>query len=541
LLDGESTLVFFSSSNLSPDAVRGERAVSGFQEYANYDGLGLAQLVREKKMTPTELVEEAVRGIERVNPQLNAVIHKMYDLARKAAEQGPPDGPFQGVPFLLKDLSMAYAGVPLRNGSRFHADYVPDYDCELVSRFKRAGVLVLGKTNTPEYGLVPVTEPELFGPSNNPWDLARTTGGSSGGSACAVAARLVPLAHGSDGGGSIRIPASCCGVFGLKPTRGRTPLGPAIGDAWHGLACEHVVSRSVRDSAAMLDATAGPDVGAPYYAAPPARPFLEEVGADPGRLRIAFTADPLLPGTVHPDCVAGLEATVALCEELGHELVEAKPQVDGPAFVKAFFTMLCGETRASIEEAAELLGRKATAADFEAETWAAGLIGTKVPAAEFARALRYLTLSARQVGQFFEEYDVLLTPTLARPPLVTGELKIKGALGSAMQVLDRLNAAGILRTVARITAMEQGIFEFVPFTPLFNATGQPAMSVPLYWNAAGLPIGMQFAGRYGDEATLFRLAAQLEGARPWADKLPGVHRDIATHGIPGQVQKVEAG
>jgi amidase len=399
---------------------------------------------------------------------------------------------------------------------------VPDHDSELVKRHKAAGLIVLGKTNTPEYGLLPVTEPELFGPSNNPWDLSRNTGGSSGGSAAAVAALMVPLAHASDGGGSIRIPAACCGVFGLKPTRGRTPLGPDIGDAWHGLDCEHVVSRSVRDSAAMLDATAGPDVGAPYYAPPPARPFLEEVATDPGPLRIAFTAQPLLPGVVHADCVQALEATVKLCQDLGHELVEATPPIDGHAFAKAFFTMVCGETRATIDEAADLFGRKATAGEFEAATWAVGLLGTKIPASEFARAVRYLKLTARQMGEFFQDYDVLLTPTLARPPVVTGELQPQGAEAFVMQLLGRLNAARLLSTVAGVDALAEEVFEFIPFTPVFNATGQPAMSVPLYWNDEGLPIGMHFVGRYADEATLFRLAGQLERARPWFDRVPPV-------------------
>lgn len=496
--------------------------MSGFEDYAKYDGLGLAELVRKTEVKPSELVEEAIRRIDQLNPQINAVIQKTYDLAREAAEGDLPDGPFKGVPFLLKDLTITLAGVPTCNGSRFHRHFVPDHDSELVKRHKASGVIILGKTNTPEYGLVPFTEPELFGPSNNPWDLSRNTGGSSGGSSAAVATLMVPLAHASDGGGSIRIPAACCGVFGLKPTRGRTPLGPDIGDAWHGLDCEHVVSRTVRDSAAMLDATAGPDVGAPYYTPAPHHPFLDEVDSEPGKLRIAFSAKPLLPGTVHEDCVKGLEATVKLCEELGHELIEATPQIDGHAFAKAFFAMVCGETRATIDEAADLLDRKATAAEFETATWAIGLLGTKISAAEFAHAVRYLKLSARQIGQFFEEYDVLLTPVLARPPVVTGELQPQGAEASAMKILSRLNAASLLNAVARIDVLAEQIFEFIPYTPPFNATGQPAMSVPLYWNDQGLPIGMHFVGRYGDEATLFRLAGQLERAQPWFDRVPPI-------------------
>jgi amidase len=498
--------------------------MSGFSEYDKYDGLGLAALVKKKEVKPNELIEEAISRIEKLNPQINAVIHKMYDLARKAAEGDLPDGPFRGVPFLLKDLMAAYAGVPMRFGSRFHQGFVPDHDSEIVKRFKAAGVIIVGKTNTPEYGLVPVTEPELFGPSNNPWDLTRTTGGSSGGSAAAVAAHMVPLAHGNDGGGSIRIPASCCGVFGLKPTRGRNPLGPDIGEAWHGLAGDHVLTRSVRDSAAMLDATAGPDVGAPYYATPAPRPFLDEVDTVPGRLRIAFTSKPFLPAVVHEDCVKGLEKTVKLCQDLGHEVVEAAPQVDGRAFARAFLTMVCGETRADMEEGEVLLGQKATFKDFEAATWALGLLGRQITAAEFSKAIRLLQRSARQMGHFFEEYDLLLTPTLAMPPVVTGALNPTGAKAFAMKFLGRLNAGGLINALAGVETLAGQVFEFMPYTPLFNATGQPAMSVPLYWNDEGLPIGMHFIGRYGDEATLFRLAGQLEKAAPWFDHVPPISR-----------------
>jgi amidase len=369
---------------------------------------------------------------------------------------------------------------------------------EIVKRFKAAGVIVVGKTNTPEYGLVPLTEPELFGPTNNPWDLTRTPGGSSGGSAAAVAACIVPLAHGGDGGGSIRIPASCCGLFGLKPSRGRNPTGPDLAEVWQGLACDHVLTRSVRDSAAMLDATAGPDVGAPYYAPPPSRPFLDEVGTDPGKLRIAFASKPFLPAVVHDDCVRGVEATAKLCQDLGHGVEEAAPQIDGEAFAGAFLTMTCVETGADIEEAEILLGRKATPSDFEPGTWGAAMWGKQIAAPEYSRAIRLLKRTARQIGRFFEEYDILLTPTLAMPPVVTGTLQLTEEEGA------------------------DAILAFIPFTPVFNATGQPAMSVPLYWNDEGLPIGMHFASRYGDEATLFRLAGQLEQASPWFDRIPPI-------------------
>ena len=496
--------------------------MSGFSDYDKYDGLGLAELVRKKEVKPSDLVEEAISRIERLNPRINAVVHKIYELARKAADGDLPDGPFKGVPFLMKDILMAYAGVPLSNGSRFLKDYIPDHDSELVKRFKAAGIIVVGKTNTPEFGLVPITEPELFGPTNNPWDLSRTPGGSSGGSAAAVAARMVPLAHGSDGGGSIRIPASCCGVFGLKPTRGRNPIGPDFGEAWRGLTCDHVLTRSVRDSAAMLDATAGPDIGAPYYAVPPARPFLNEVGTDPGKLRIAFTSEPFLGAIVDKDCVKGLEATVRLCQDLGHEVVEAAPRIDGKAFARAFLLIVCVETRATIEEAEVLLNRKASFKDFEPSTWVLGLLGKQCRAPEFSKSLNLVQLTARQIGEFFKKYDVMLTPTLAMPPVVTGALQPKGSQLVAMRLLGRLNAGGLINRFSGIDVLAQHVFEFMPYTPLFNVTGQPAMSVPLCWNDEGLPIGMQFVGRYGDEATLFRLASQLEKARPWSERIPSI-------------------
>ena len=496
--------------------------MGGFAEYDKYDAVGLAELVRKKQVQPSELVEEAIGRIERVNPQINAVIHKMYDYARKTAQGHVPDGPFKGVPFLLKDLVNAFAGVPFSSGSRFLKDYVPDFDSELVKRYKAAGLIILGKTNTPEFGLMPVTEPELFGPCNNPWDLGRTAGGSSGGSAAAVAARIVPMADGNDGGGSLRMPASCCGIFAMKPTRGRTPLGPEYAEGWHGLLCCHALSVSVRDSAALLDAVAGPDIGAPYYAAPPSRPFLAEVDAGPGKLRIAYTARPFVPAKVHQDCLKGLEETVRLCRDLGHDVEEAALEVDGPAFQRAFMTMVCGATMATIRGDEVRLKRKATSRDFETGTWLVALLAKQYSSDVYARAIDSLKLTGRQVGALFQKYDVLLTPTLGAPPLATGVLSPKGMLLVAAKVMARLNAGRMFKTSGSMDAMGDQLFSFMPFTPLFNATGHPAMSVPLHWNETGLPIGMQFVGRFGDETTLFRLAGQLEKAKTWSARVPPV-------------------
>lgn len=470
-------------------------------DLASLDATAQADLVRRKEVKPIELVDATIERIERVNPQLNAVILPLYDQAREAAKGPLPDGPFVGVPYLLKDIIASYAGVPLTSGSAFTKDFIPDHDSELVCRLKRAGLIILGKTNTPELGLLPTTEPRLFGPTRNPWDTTRTTGGSSGGSAAAVASGVLPMAHANDGGGSIRIPASCCGVFGLKPTRARNPLGPDLGDVESGLVVEHAVTRSVRDSAALLDATCGPDVGDPYWAPPPARPFIEEVGADPGRLRIAFTTKTLTGADVHPDCAAAVEDAAALCQELGHEVSEGAPQINIEALTPAFMVLWAAGCAANIDGAALLTGRAATPDQFEPLTWALAEQGRLQSAPAYVLSVGLLQRVARDVARFFLDYDIWLTPTLAEPPVPLGSFDSP----PENPLLGMIRAG-----------------EFVPFTPICNVTGQPAMSVPLHWNAEGLPIGTHFVARFGDEATLFRLAAQLEEARPWAKRRPPV-------------------
>lgn len=491
-----------------------------FPEYANYDGLGLAELVKKKEVSAAELVEAAIERIEVHNPKLNSVIYKMYDSARQSAKKPLEDGAFAGVPFLVKDLLATIAGVPTANGNRLWKDITASVDSELVKRWKKAGVLILGKTNTPEFGLTPYTEPLTFGAAHNPWDLTRTPGGSSGGSGAAVAARFVPLATGGDGGGSIRIPASACGIFGMKPTRGRTPTGPIIGEAWHGFAIEHVLTRSVRDSAAMLDATQGADSGAPYYAPPQTRAFLEEVSANPGKLRIAFSGKPLLGKNVHSDVLKGLEETVSLLKGLGHEVIEAAPQMDGEAFSLAFVTILAAELRADIEEAARAAGKRVSVKDFDPATFGLGMLGKALSAQEYASAARYLQTTAREIARFFEGYDLLLTPTLSQPPAKIGSLQPAASEKTLINIIGSIDAGGILKAMGIIKPLAAQTFEFIPWTPVFNVTGQPAMSVPLHWNAEGLPIGMHFVGKFGDEATLFRLAGQLEQAKPWAEKIP---------------------
>ena len=505
-------------------AVSAPTPSSTFAEYDQYDGLGLAELVKHGQVSARELALTAIDRIETLNPRINAVVHKLYDDGLKAASASRGDGPFAGVPFLLKDLLSWYAGEPIRSGSRLLDGFIAPTDSEIVRRYKRSGVVILGKTNTPEFGLTPFTEPELFGPTHNPWDLTRTSGGSSGGSAAAVAAGMVPLAGGGDGGGSIRIPASCCGLFGLKPTRGRTPTGPIEGELWEGAAIEHVITRSVRDSAAMLDAITGPEAGEPYGIVPPTRPYLDEVTRDPGRLRVAFTDRPLLGEQMDAECKAALQDAVKLLESLGHSVVEASPPIDREAFLRSFLLMVCGQSAADLEDAAAATGRHASPSNVEISTWALALLGRSYSAGAMAHARRQLERSARAVGRWFDgnQVDVLVTPTVTTPPFPIGALQPPAHELAAMRVLGRLHAGGVMRAAGALEKAAKRVFDWIACPPLFNVTGQPAMSVPLAWSSTGLPIGIHFAGRFGDEATLFRLAGQLESARPWFSRRPAL-------------------
>ncbi|MFY9224143.1 MAG: amidase [Blastocatellia bacterium] len=472
-------------------------------ELALLDATAQAELVKKGEVKPIELVDAAIARIEKVNPAINAVVTPMYEIAREIATGELPEGPFKGVPFLLKDLFPMYTGVKLSSGSRYLKDYVPDHDSELVIRYKKAGLITIGKTNTPEFGLLPTTEPVLFGACRNPWDTSRTTGGSSGGSAAAVAAGIVPMAHANDGGGSIRIPASCCGLFGLKPTRGRNSLGPDVGETPGGLVVEHAVTRSVRDSAALLDATAGPSLGDPYFAPLPSRPFLAEVGADPGKLRIAFTTKSLTGVEIHPDCIKAVEDAAKLCTDLGHIVEEASPTdvLNADLLNQAFFAVWSSVCTSVLNGWQRRTGKPLKEEYFEPLTWAMYQMGQAISASDLILSLFHFQQVTRQVAQFMVNYDVYLTPTLGEPPI---------ELGSFDPTPDN-PLAGFFRSG-----------QFVPYTPLNNITGQPAMSVPLYWNDQGLPIGVHFVGRYADEATLFRLASQLETARPWANRCPPV-------------------
>ncbi len=428
----------------------------------------------------------------------------MYDEARAAAAS-VPDGPLAGVPIFLKDMGGHCAGAPHTAGSRVLRDNVPNYDTEHAARLRRAGLVFLGKTNAPELGFNVSTEPDFYGPTRNPWNTALTAGGSSGGSAAAVAAGMAPVAHASDGGGSIRVPAAACGLVGLKPTRLRNAWGPDAGDVLFGLAVQHVVTRSVRDNAAVLDATAGADIGAPYAAPPRARPFVEDVGASPGSLRIAFTTDAHCGTKIDRQCVSAVEDAAALCEELGHRVEEAAPAFEAPQANIAgelFKVLVCAANAWLVRDFEKLLGRPIAIEEFEISTQASIARGRGMAAIDLINAITATHRIGRVVARFMEDYDVLLTPTLASPPIPLG------LLAPHNPDLD---------------AHVENIFNFAAFTPLANVTGQPAISLPLCQSRDDLPIGLQFMARFGDEATLFRLAAQLEEARPWADRRPQMY------------------
>jgi amidase len=475
------------------------------EEYSKYDGIGLAELVSRKEVTAKELKDTALEGIAKVNPVLNAIVKSLPEEAEREIAGELPNGPFRGVPFLIKEVLLHAAGIPLSMGSRFAQGYVKAYDSELMARFRKAGLVTVGTTTTPEFAMSVTTDSVLQGPTRNPWNTERMPGGSSGGASAAVAAGIVPFAHANDLGGSIRIPASCNGLFGLKPTRGRTPTGPDAGELFHGLFVEFAVTRTVRDAAALLDAVAGPDVGCHSWAEPSKRPYIEDVYHPPKRLRIAWMEKPVYDGVdVDPEVVRVLHDTVRLCEDLGHELVEATPKIDGRRHLLGKERIYGANLARMIDDLAVVLDRNPSEDNLERATWLAYQLGKNLSATDLLEALEINTQVERTLGQFFTEYDVLLSPTLARPPLRIGEVNANAPVVDEEQ-------------------WEYKKIFFAPYTYLFNTTGQPAMTVPLGSSSDGLPIGMQFAGRFADEATLFQLAGQLELARPWAGKRPIVH------------------
>ena len=475
-----------------------------FEDYASHDGLGLADLVARKDVTAKELADTALAAIEKVNPTINAVIQTVPEQAEATIKAGLPNGPFAGVPFLIKEIVLHAKDIKCEMGCALAKGMAPSADTELMSRFRRAGLVLVGTTQTPELGYSPTTEPRFYGPVHNPWDTGRSPGGSSGGSSAAVAAGIVPVAHANDGGGSIRIPASCNGLVGLKPTRHRIPAGPDYGELLFGLAIEFAVTRSVRDAAALLDAVAGADVGAPGLPVPPSDSYSKVVSKPPKPLKIAWTTRPASGASADPDCATAVRETVRLLEGLGHTLVEDAPRYDWDAFLASTHILWMAFLASGVHDIAAATGRTPSLDNLEAVTLASYEEGKRYTVVDLIGALGHQNTVCRQVSAFFETVDLLLTPTTAQvaPPL--GEIN--------------QNRAGMTPT-----EWTRQVFSFCPFTPVFNTTGQPAISVPLHYTESGLPVGVQFAGRFGDEATLLQLAAQLEQARPWKNRRPHVH------------------
>jgi len=463
-----------------------------FEDYRRHDAMGLAGLVARREVSAGELLDAATARMAQVNPKINAVTQ---DLSARARTEEAAHGAFCGVPFLLKDLGATLAGTPTTGGSRLFADAVAAADSALTAAYKAAGLAIFGKTNTPEFGLWPVTESELLGVCRNPWDLTRTPGGSSGGAAAAVAAGIVPAAHASDGGGSIRTPAACCGLFGMKPSRGRVSFAP-LGEGWAGASIQHAVTRSVRDSAHLLDVACQPQPGDPYFLPPPERTFLEEVSREPGALRIAFTTAAMQAPGIDPECAAAVRDAARLCQELGHHVEEATIPGDVAAMQAAAGTVISASIAANLDAEAERRGRPIREGEIEAGTLATYRRGQTVTAGAYVRGLQALHAYTRAEAQLLETYDVLLLSTLGSPAIPIGWL-----FEEPKKIAERL-------------------FAFMPNTQAFNNTGQPAMTVPLAQSRSGLPIGLQFVARMGGEATLFRLAGQLEQARPWFDRNP---------------------
>jgi amidase len=470
-------------------------------DYCDYDGVGLAELVAAKSVKPIELVDAAIARVEKRNPTLNAVIWTMFDRARAMAQAELPQGPFRGVPFLLKDSLGDLEGAPTRQASALISAAPRPRNATLTSRYLAAGLVPLGKTNVPEFALLPITESRLYGPARNPWDLQRTPGGSSGGSAAAVAAGIVPMAHANDGGGSIRAPASCCGLVGLKPTRGRTSIGPDLGEGWGSLEVEHILSRSVRDTAAMLDATAGAELGDPYWAPPQPASYLADSTTAPASLRIALVRSRPDGSAPHADCLAAVDHAAALCRSLGHEIEPVDPPATWSALIDPMTVLYATSLVAQVEAVCEETGATASPNTLEGYTLGLYELGKTFTAGQYQRSLNAIHAAGRAAAAWRGAHDVTLTPTLGAPPLPIGSIDINSS-----DVVSVLQALGAL----------------LPFTMMQNASGQPAISLPLFWNAEGLPIGVQVIGGFGEESLLLRLAAQIEAAEPWSHRRPPI-------------------
>ena len=481
-------------------AARAKTSAPSFGEYAQYDAVGLAALVGKGEVSAAELLEAAIARAAAVNPVINAIVLEHYDLARRSLARARPAGPLAGVPWLLKDLGIYLNGTVTTGGSAFFRDAVATFDSTLVERYRSAGLVIFGKTASPEFGGTATTESRLWGLTRNPWNLEHSAGGSSGGAAAAVAAGIVPAAHASDGGGSIRIPASNCGLFGLKTSRGRTPYGPHAMEGWMGLSVQHAITRSVRDSATLLDLSQGPEPGSRVVPPVGAASYAAGFQQPPGRLRVALWDTHIYGGTVHPDCKEAVANAARLCESLGHFVEPATPQLPVQEMGVAMGTMTGTGMLSVVRDREQAIGRRAVEADFESITWRSLQEAAKKTGEDVYRARATFDRVGRIIDEFMQRYDVVLSPTTAVPSPRLGELSLD-------QPFEKFAAAAINAS---------------PFTMVYNMGGHPAMSVPLHWNTAGLPVGVQFAGRFGDELTLLRLAAQLEQAAPWAARRPRI-------------------
>jgi amidase len=491
-----------------------------FEEYRKHDATSLAALVKNKEVTPAELLDLAIARTEEVNPKINSVVTKFYDKAKEQLKQLDINAPLAGVPFLLKDLGPQLKGTPYSAGSRIFNGYISPENSVVTDKALKAGLLIFGKSNVPEFGLTPFTESELWGPARNPWNTEHTTGGSSGGSAASVAAGIVPIASANDGGGSIRIPASCCGVFSMKPSRGRVSLAPQSGELWGGAVCEGVVSRSVRDSALYYDLIQGSSPGDPYIIQQPERPYAEEIKLPVGKLKIGFSLEqPILPKQ-DPENIKAIEFTVKLLQDLGHEVQEVKLPYKKELLTEILYAMVYGETSALLDFIGELRGRRPQRSDVEPNTWLLYKLGKSFSANDFSLAKLKWNEACRKVAKFHTQYDLLLTPTLGMKPFKIGALQNSAIEQFALKAMNALGISSVVKYTGLIEKTAEKIFGWIPYAPLANITGQPSMTVPLYWSDDKLPIGIMFTGRMNDEATLFRLAAQLEQARPWFDKVP---------------------
>jgi len=471
------------------------------REYTSLDGIAMAEMVRKGDVTALELLEEAISRVEKLNPKLNAVVFKAYDQARAAAKEkrAGSKAPFEGVPLLLKDILAECAGMPTRSGTRFTPDIPSFADAELVTRYKRAGFIPFGKTNAPEYGILPITEPDLWGPARNPWNLDHTPGGSSGGSAAAVAAGILPIAHGNDGGGSIRIPSACCGLVGLKPTRGRNSTAPVPTDVTGGLICDHVLTRTVRDTAAVLDATAGNIPGDPYTPALPTGRFLDAVKDTPKGLKIAFWTKGFMGEPINPEHEEATRNAAKLCESLGHHVEEEAPMREFSSIAPHFLKIYTCEMAFAVDATAFMTGRQPNQELLEGLTWSLYEMGKRINAAEYLLSQALLQLFTWEFAKFFDKYDLFVYPTLGTPPVKIGSV-------------DRHNPVPGL--------MAENVTLMAHLNPLFNITGHPAISLPLYNGKTGLPIGICFGAKNGAEALLLRIAGQLEHALPWTNRKP---------------------